>query len=407
MSHRPSQAGLSMIELMVALLLSTLLLLGLVQIFSASKTSFQMAQGLARVQETSRFALDYLQRDARLAGHFGCVNDQAHFNSPTPGMFGELFLSDRSNYSTVPTGIGNVDALRFDFSIQGFDAVGTAPGGTVDLNTLVAGGKADWSPELPASLMDLVPKPIKGSDVLILRSLSSESADITEFAPGKISVNGAQWPVLTQDIDKGGLFAIADCRAVVMFHATAVAPGNATKPTVLTITKGAVNQSEFDGSDTFAPGQSRVYRADSFVYYVGLNDRDQPSLYRARYNIEPAAAKVVLAGGAPEQLVDGVENMQFLFGQDSVTDATQQPIGLIENVRSVADLLPKDDLRVAWQRVGALQVGLLVRSTDPASAVQKTTSPLALGTSYKLPGDGRYRNVYEANIALRNRLFGN
>ena len=130
-------------------------------------------------------------------------------------------------------------------------------------------------------------------------------------------------------------------------------------------------------------------------------------MYRARYNIEPGTTAVVMAGGAPEQLVDGVENMQFLFGQDAVTDADKQPIGLIENVRSPADLLPKDNQRVAWQRVGALQVGLLVRSTDPASAVQKTTSPLALGTSYKLPGDGRYRNVYEANIALRNRLFGN
>ncbi len=409
---RSSQAGLSLIELMVALLLSGLLLVGLVQIFSASRASYQMAQGLARVQETSRFAIDYLQRDARMAGQFGCVNDQVHIYAGH-GMFGELFLSDRNNYTTLPN-IANKEALNFDFSIQGFEAKGSSSGDTVDLTaaTLPNGAASDWTPALPDSMLALKPAPIKGSDVLALRFLSAESADILSFTlPGEagpnatINVNPTQWPVLKKDLDKGGLFGLADCRQVVVFAANQVTEG--ATATTLTIAASGVNQSTFDGSDTFAPGQARVYRADSFVYYVGLNDQKLPSLYRARYNVEPGSGAITLAGGASEQLVDGVENLQLLYGQDSVTDAGKAPIGLIESTRRADQLLPAGDQRTAWQRVGAMQVGLLVSSSDPAASGQRASSPQSLGVSFKLPNDGRFRTTYETSIALRNRLYGN
>ena len=77
-SRRTSQ-GLSLIELMIALLIGTILLLGVVQVFGASRTAYQLSEGMSRTQENARFALDYLQRDIRMAGHFGCVNDQAHW----------------------------------------------------------------------------------------------------------------------------------------------------------------------------------------------------------------------------------------------------------------------------------------------------------------------------------------
>ncbi|MBO7941869.1 hypothetical protein JTP77_039145, partial [Streptomyces sp. S9] len=157
-------------------------------------------------------------------------------------------------------------------------------------------------------MLALKPAPIRGSDVLALRFLSAESADILSFnLPGEtgpnatINVNPTQWPVLKKDLDKGGLFGLADCRQVVVFAANQVSEG--ATATTLTVAASGVNQSTFDGSDTFAPGQARVYRADSFVYYVGLNDQNLPSLYRARYNVEPGSGAITLAGGASEQLV--------------------------------------------------------------------------------------------------------
>ncbi|WP_363797867.1 PilW family protein [Lysobacter firmicutimachus] len=412
---RRLQQGLSLIELMVALLLSGLLLLGLVEIFSASRASYQLAQGLARTQESSRFAIDALQRDARMSGHFGCVSDQAHFYAGN-GMFGELFLSDRSNYTTIPA---NREPLRFDYSVRGYEARNTGPADTVNLTaTPVLGTAADWVPALSNEFFAaLNPKPIRGSDILVLRFLSPESAEVTGFTtgnPATIRVNPAatQWGVLTRNVTNPGLFGIADCRSVVLFQASSVTDVAGAK--VISVRNNGVNQIAFDGSDTFASGQARLYRAESFVYYVGLKQRvdsgitsDEPTLYRARFDAAPGATAVSLDGGVAEEIVESVENMQLLFAQDTVTNPANPPTGIIDGVRTAANLLPANDSSGGWQRVGGMQVGLLIRSTDPAAAQQRTAAPRSLGTQLTLPNDQRYRTVYETNIALRNRLYGN
>lgn len=413
---RRLQQGLSLIELMVALLLSGLLLLGLVEIFSASRASYQMAQGLARTQESSRFAIDALQRDARMSGHFGCVSDQAHFYAGN-GMFGELFLSNRSNYTTVPAAR---EALRFDYSVRGYEARNTGPANTLDLTADPAlGAPGDWVPAVQNDFFNsLDPRPIRGSDLLVLRVLSPESAEVTGFTtgnPATIRVNPAQtqWGSLTRTVATPGLFGIADCRSVVLFQASAIADVSGAK--VLTVRTTGVNQIAFDGSDTFASGQARLYRADSYLYYVGLkkiagNDavdftgKKIPALYRARFDAAPGTDTIAVTS---EEIVEGVENMQLLFAQDMITDPAQPPTGVIDSVRTAAALLPASDSSGGWQRVGGMQVGLLIRSTDPASAQQRTAATRSLGTQLTLPNDQRYRTVYETNIALRNRLYGN
>lgn len=404
---RRLQAGLSLIELMVALLLSGLLMLGLIEIFSASRASYQMAQGLARAQESSRFAIDALQRDARMSGHFGCVSDQAHFYAAN-GMFGELFLNNRADFSTLPA---NNEALRFDYSLRGYEARNTGPANTLNLTTgLVEGVVGDWVPALPPALFNgLSPKPVRGSDILVLRFLSPESAEVTGFVtgnPATITVNATQWPILKQATAAPALFGIADCRSAVMFQATQITEN--AGGVLITVRSNGLNKIAFDGSDTFASGQARLYRAESFVYYVGLSDEtEQPVLFRARFNAVAGGSDVVLDTGLAEEVVDGVENLQFLYAQDVITNPAQPPTGVINGVQTAASLLPDSNSQGGWQRVGGLQVGMLIRSNDPASATPRAVAPRSLGMQLTLPDDGRYRAVYETNIALRNRLYGN
>jgi len=52
--------GFSLIELMIAMTISALLMLGLVQIASAARSSFRLQEGLASVQQGGRFALESL-----------------------------------------------------------------------------------------------------------------------------------------------------------------------------------------------------------------------------------------------------------------------------------------------------------------------------------------------------------
>ncbi len=64
-----SQKGLSLIELMVALVLGLVLMIGVLQVFLASRQTFATNEAMSRLQENGRFALDYISNSARHAGY--------------------------------------------------------------------------------------------------------------------------------------------------------------------------------------------------------------------------------------------------------------------------------------------------------------------------------------------------
>jgi len=63
------QGGLTLIEIMVALLIGAFLLAGVIQIFIANKQTYRVQENLSRIQENGRFAVDYLSRYIRMAGY--------------------------------------------------------------------------------------------------------------------------------------------------------------------------------------------------------------------------------------------------------------------------------------------------------------------------------------------------
>ena len=65
------QRGLTLIEIMVALLIGSFLLAGVIQIFIVNKQTYRAQENLSRLQEDGRFALDLLNRYLRLAGYTG------------------------------------------------------------------------------------------------------------------------------------------------------------------------------------------------------------------------------------------------------------------------------------------------------------------------------------------------
>lgn len=62
--------GFSVIELMVALAITAFLLIGLVQIFSSVRASYDLQEGLGRLQENARFASTFMNEQLRDAGYF-------------------------------------------------------------------------------------------------------------------------------------------------------------------------------------------------------------------------------------------------------------------------------------------------------------------------------------------------
>jgi len=63
------QRGLTLVEIMVALVISLFLLAGLLQMFIGTRQSSRVQENLSRVQENGRFVIDFLSRNIRLAGY--------------------------------------------------------------------------------------------------------------------------------------------------------------------------------------------------------------------------------------------------------------------------------------------------------------------------------------------------
>lgn len=63
------QAGFSIVELMISLVLGLLLMTGVIQVFLSSRQTYATNEAMARQQENGRFALEFIARSARTAGY--------------------------------------------------------------------------------------------------------------------------------------------------------------------------------------------------------------------------------------------------------------------------------------------------------------------------------------------------
>lgn len=71
MIHFKQQAGVTLIELMVALTIGSFLMVGAVQVYNQSRHAFVINESIARVQETAQFAMDTIEADVRMASNWG------------------------------------------------------------------------------------------------------------------------------------------------------------------------------------------------------------------------------------------------------------------------------------------------------------------------------------------------
>jgi len=89
------QAGLTLVELMVALAIGSFLMIGAVQIYSQSRQAFVVNESIARVQETAQFAMDTIEADLRMASNWGrnsralAVEGRSIAGTPNPNALPE------------------------------------------------------------------------------------------------------------------------------------------------------------------------------------------------------------------------------------------------------------------------------------------------------------------------------
>jgi type IV pilus assembly protein PilW len=376
---------------MVAIVIAGLLTLGLIQIFGASRASSQMQEGLSRVQENGRFATQYLQRQLRMVGFMGCAADSAR-------MAQASFVNHLSRFDgTVPGG----NQYRFQRPIEAFTA------GAMDPPAELAG--------IPF---------VEGSDVLILRVLSEESIPVISISKVENVLNvivGKPDAAFLPTPGSTAMLAMQNCRSADVFAGSL----NGTGPGSLVIANGAAAPNvyldptcgscawDFRISNAFlnakplvgaASLNAEIHRAEYIALFVRVSPTTGiPSLYVRRFLRNGTAL------GDPEELVEGVDNMQLRFGYDTSAVAD----GAIDEYRTAEEVVDgATDPSIVdnnWRRVLSVRVGLLMRSPDNAAVGVAdggdARTYTLLGVLLTPGNDGRMRQIYETTIALRNRLF--
>jgi type IV pilus assembly protein PilW len=373
---RPSLArreqGLTLIEMMVAMVLGLVLTGAAVQMFVANRAAYSFNEGLQRLQENGRYALDTLTYNVRMAGSLGCM-------SAVP------IVNNMNSATTL--------AFNFTQGVTGYEAAGTAPADaqftSASDNPANSSTAAHWTPALIAPVLT---NAIQGSDVLVVRTVNPTAHALT----GAFNDGTNVWAVASAaDYASGDIAIVADCQKASVFQITTVVEAVVGGVTQVTLSHAAAGTpgnalSTWGTDQTYGLG-AQLARAETLIYYVGASAAGPPALFQMRLQTTGASASAMVA----EELVEGVDTMQVMYGVDTDLDGD---VDAYQTANAVAN----------WATVVTVRIGLLMRSPEAAAGDQDSTVYIVNGTDIDPNGasatDRRVRQVFTATTAIRNRL---
>lgn len=372
-----------MVEILVALVISLFLVAGVIQLFVGLKQTYRFHEALSRIQENGRFALEMLSRDIRSTGYYGCLSGS--------GVFDNTLKNSKINFlwnfqpPTTLTGCppsttndscpATLSPSNVPDAVRGFEATST--------NT--------WTPALDAS----VTSPASGSDVITLRrGVDGPGVPVLAHGGGN---NNMTIPT-NSGFQAGDILLVSNCNAASIFQVTSVITGP-PEQLVHATTGQTPGNSRATLVDDYANGGLISRAAVSTVtYYIRAGASGIPALWR-----RDGAAN-------PQELVEGVEQMQILYGV-----CTGQ--GASRSVDPATGYVPADSV-ANWSNVCSVRVNLLLASVNSlegpfagsnfTTASQSVIFPPDTGsvTSATLvtPTDRRLRQAFSTTVGIRNRL---
>ena len=108
-----SQQGITLIELMIALVIGLLATGAMLKVYVDSSRLYRFNEGLARIQENGRFATEFIRRDARMAGFWGCYRGADLTNRISPGSTGYISYESNDITGTNNDGLNSSDSITF------------------------------------------------------------------------------------------------------------------------------------------------------------------------------------------------------------------------------------------------------------------------------------------------------
>jgi type IV pilus assembly protein PilW len=173
------------------------------------------------------------------------------------------------------------------------------------------------------------------------------------------------------------LLVLSNSNGADIFRASAVASGKDT--TTITISN-VVNTLAGLGGSYKIGDELLVYHPR--VYFIRRNPNGDPALYRLDYTGTNAQV---------DEIIEGVENMQIVYGVDSTGDKSADQYLTANSVTS-------------WFQVVSVRIDLTLRSTgiDAGDNIAATPSSYTFDSSAMT--DRRLRRSFSSTIYLRNGM---
>lgn len=320
-----NQQGISLVEIMIATVIGLVLTAAVIQLFASNKQTYRVTENASRVQESARFAMNFLISEIRMADFWGCrgydvaidnnLNPDPHFNS----------------FATALEGT-NDDAVSTNTITDGTD--------TITLRGAFSSGV--FLTEIPASA----------------------SADL------KVTANN--------NLGKGDIVLLSDCDDGDIFQIKNALSGGG-KVIKLETGVGSKGPGNLDASLKKQYGKDAKIHKINFVQFTIRNGANgQPALFRS------------INGEAPEELVEDIENMQILYGEDTDTDGAPNYYK------------PAGSFGLNMDNVVAVRISIV--AVTPEDNVTEQANTYSVFGVVATPTDRRIRRVFTSTIVIRNRV---
>ena len=351
---RLSAPGFSIVELMVAMTIGLIILLATTTLFVQSKQSHTTQDSLARLQENSRFAMQFVMRDLRMAGYYGCADDVTTVTNTLNGAGGG----------------------------SAFDSANAVTGSE---------NRSNWYPFVSAGGTLPPPTMFAGTDAISLRFLDMSGAAtvVTPFMPNSSAALHLTAP---NGFSQGEIVMVTDCSSSAVFQITGANPG--TSGTIAHNTGASTPGNATSNLGKIFEGDAQIGKFYYVAYYIDQGASGQPALFRDVVVVN-SGASVVQA----QELVEGIENLQILYGEDMSGDRSPNRYVTADTVAN-------------WSNVVAVRIGILARSlaqTERASKEQGTDVDTSVydidgdgNNDFTAPGDRYQRRVFRTTVLMRN-----
>ncbi|WP_158589053.1 PilW family protein [Alginatibacterium sediminis] len=353
-------AGVGLVELMIAMALAMVLMLGIIQVYIPSLKTNDVNRGVSQVQEKARYLTQILAKDIRMAGYSGCMTradievDNVLNHAGSAAWEYENDLYSILVNGTLPTGGAGIPNLN---SLLASDATPT------DGNSLLL-----FSSAIGDAISLLPPK--QGANLTV-----SDNGDTSRACSGGGNSIGG--------FCIGDIVMLADCSKAKIFQATNVniVASNVRIEHAASGTPGNSTTSWGDNTGDLYSGDSELIRKTTLTYFVANNVDGVSSLFRKSDN------------DTALELASNVYSFRTLYGVDTVG---QKQVTVYQDEASVSN----------WDDVISVRIELLIGSDETGLLDEPQRFSLNFGNQAEAAmADTRYYQMVRSTVVLRNRTF--